>query len=194
MPKSLVVARLPLRYGAHAFERVGCLKVLPATAPRASCTYRLPSLATGTASRSAFALRSVSPRCISKCMGLILRFSPYPTPSTLPTIACPPSRVRLSLDGHFLLAPAVRPQRCAHKPPVAAATGYFAWGCFRYFWCEPRRPGTTAPPGRGRKLFQPVAQIVGFGLGRSKILDLSTWIGCHSLRQPTPSGLRGSRP
>jgi hypothetical protein len=36
-----------------------------------------------------------------------------------------------------------------------------------------RRDGTTR---KGRRLFQAVAQIVGFGLERSKILDLSMGI------------------
>jgi hypothetical protein len=36
-----------------------------------------------------------------------------------------------------------------------------------------RRDG-TAP--KGRRLFQAVAQVVGFGLERLKILDLSMWI------------------
>jgi len=40
-------------------------------------------------------------RCISKCMGLILRFGSYPTPLHIADNSLPPSRVRLLLDGHF---------------------------------------------------------------------------------------------
>jgi hypothetical protein len=35
-----------------------------------------------------------------KCVGLILRFGPHPTPSTLPAISCPPSCVLGSLGQH----------------------------------------------------------------------------------------------
>jgi hypothetical protein len=66
------------------------------------------------------------------------------------------------------------------KVPVrtvgAAAAGYFAWGCFRYFWLELSRPGATAPGLKAHRPFQAVAQIVGFGLERSKTPDLSTGI------------------
>jgi hypothetical protein len=56
------------------------LLALRVTGRRASGTYRLPSPVTC----SCFPLRVLAPQrfacCISKCMGLILRFGPYPTP------------------------------------------------------------------------------------------------------------------
>jgi hypothetical protein len=41
-------------------------------------------------------------------------------------------------------AAVARPVKYRLKASIPATDGYFAWGCFRYFWREPRRPGVTA--------------------------------------------------
>jgi hypothetical protein len=54
------------------------------------------------------------------------------------------------------------------EPPVAAAAGYFAWGCFRYFWWGAAASERDGGVRKVHRPFQAVAQIVVFGLGRSK--------------------------
>ena len=64
-----VCSQLLLRYADRAYKRFCYLSVRPEMAHRASCIDRLPSLAIGTASRSAFALRNVSPGAYPSAWG-----------------------------------------------------------------------------------------------------------------------------
>jgi hypothetical protein len=92
--------------------------VRPVRPGRASGTYRLPSLVTGTASLSAFALRNVSPGACPSA-GLILPFGPYPplhaANNGLPAI------VDVDVfDGGFLLPLTAMPVECFEQGSVRA--------------------------------------------------------------------------
>jgi hypothetical protein len=77
--KSPGVAQLPLPYSDRALMHSDCPSVLQVRNHRAFGIYRLPSPATGTASRSVFSLRNVSTGACPIAW-LILQFRLHPAP------------------------------------------------------------------------------------------------------------------